>query len=238
MGVMLFPLGITTPVASATPTALTPAGSALLARAVTYDPGSGEVFQADPTASTLRVYRPDGHGGYTQTQSVPVGAGPVSAVFDPVSGHVLTADQRAGTVTTLARSGDGSWGSLGLDPGRVRPGGGGGRARQRDRARRQHAGSYGAGQTATLTPHTTPTRSGSPLTSAGGAGAGKSTYPTTRGSSSTGAGAGAGREGDLPQLGRLPVDRSGGGEGDLPVGGVDPDRVGAVVVVGLHRLHR
>ena len=113
---VLLSLGVTSPMASATPTALTPAGSALLARAVSYDPHSGEVFQADPTTSSLRVYRPDGHGGYTQIQSVPVGAGPVSTVFDAATGHVLTADQRAGTVTTLARGGDGSWGSLGSTP--------------------------------------------------------------------------------------------------------------------------
>ena len=74
------------------------------------------MFQADPTHSTVHVYAPDGHGGLTQTQTVPVGAGPVATVFDPASGHVLTADRTAGTVTTLARAGNGSWSSLGSTP--------------------------------------------------------------------------------------------------------------------------
>ena len=113
---LLLPLGVTPAVAAATPTVLTPAGAALLAHAVSSDPRTGEVFQADPTHSTLHVYAPDGHGGLTRTQTVPVGAGPVATVFDPASGHVLTADRSAGTVTTLARSGNGSWSSLGSTP--------------------------------------------------------------------------------------------------------------------------
>ena len=113
MGVMLFPLGMTSAVASATPTVLNATGAALLAHAVAGDPHSGQVFQADPTTSTVRVFTRTVGGGYRQTQSVPVGAGPVSTVYDPTSGHVLTADQRAGTVTTLARGSDGSWRALG-----------------------------------------------------------------------------------------------------------------------------
>jgi hypothetical protein len=113
---LLLPLGVTPAVAAATPTVLTPAGAALLAHAVSADPRTGEVFQADPTHSTLLVHAPDGHGGLIRTQTVPVGAGPVATVFDPASGHVLTADRSAGTVTTLARAGNGSWSSLASTP--------------------------------------------------------------------------------------------------------------------------
>src|SRR5581483_2043446 len=83
-----------------------------MAHSVTTDPATGTAFQADPVLNLVRVMRPDGTGGMTQVQTVPVGRNPVSLVFDPHSGRVLTADEGSGTITAIAADAAGRWSTV------------------------------------------------------------------------------------------------------------------------------